>query len=78
MKNPPKVCKHCKAAMQRLTLQTGIEGSPYRRFGWYHYRCGTRWHPEHGWSRLGASYCEVNVLTKKVRKLNAEVRRLKR
>jgi len=75
----PDKCKYCKAPMQRLRLRDGHLGSPYRRFGWYHYDCGMRWHPEHGWTgRWQAPYCQLRTEKAKTKKLNAEVRRLRR
>lgn len=44
---PPSECPSCGAALQ---IHDGYH-RPYRRLGWYVFgECGSRWHPEHGFS----------------------------
>ena len=52
-----KQCRWCGAALQ---YHAG-HGRPYRRNGWFHYECGTRWHPDSGWNRDLDGRCEANV-----------------
>jgi hypothetical protein len=52
----PKECKFCGAGRQIH----GGHGGQHRRFGWFHYECGTRWHHEHGWSYRTPS-CDLCV-----------------
>jgi len=73
----PKKCKGCGALLQRLQLQSGVYGSPYKQHGWYRFYCGTKWHPEHGWSLL-SPWCALACEKVKNRKLRAEIRHLKR
>ncbi len=42
-------------------------GKPYHRRGWFHFDCGTRWHPQYGWSRDFGGRCEANVYKKALR-----------
>lgn len=49
-------CKWCGAAPS----YHGGHGRPIRRNGWFRYRCGTRWHPDHGWNQdLGGGCVEA-------------------
>ena len=73
----PQKCKYCGAPRQLLNLQTGSGGSQYNRYGWYHYGCGARWHSEHKWAGQ-PPYCKIDTQAKKIRKLQAEVRRLRK
>lgn len=52
---PPEKCDNCGADLQ---VNYG-QRVPFRRHGWFHYVCGTRWHPKHGWSYVWGN-CRAN------------------
>ena len=52
-----KQCRWCGAAPSIH----GGHGRPVRYHGWFRYRCGTRWHPEHGWSQDHGGGCVANI-----------------
>ena len=75
-----KQCRWCGAAPSIH----GGHGRPIRLHGWFRYQCGTRWHPEHGWSRCDDT-CRANVYERALNYIKmkrtitvAEVRRVAR
>jgi hypothetical protein len=50
-------CQWCGAYLSTH----GGHGGPIRRHGWVSYECGTRWHPQHGWSRDLVGGCEARA-----------------
>ena len=52
-----KQCRWCGAAPS----YHGGHGRPVRYHGWFRYRCGARWHPEHGWARDLGGKCVATI-----------------
>jgi len=69
-KQPPYECKDCGAERQLH----GGHHRQVRKWGWWHYTCGRKWHPEHGWGTRLATRCRQDQLEKLLGRVRPAIR----